>query len=129
MVLDRTPGKGGDEARAAPRVRREGSERQSERRASVEAQRRALAAQCKRHGWQLLEALEDAGLSAKDLQAGMQDAQRVRERADAQALVAAERDATRRPPSDRAGEVDGDVSTVRGLMARAVGWRELRISR
>ena len=42
MVLDRTTGKGGDEARAAPRVRREGSERQSERRASSEAQRRAL---------------------------------------------------------------------------------------
>ena len=102
MVLDRSTGKGGDEARAAPRVRREGSERRSERRASWEAQRRALAAQCKRHGWQLLEALEPAGLSAKDLQSGIQDTQRVRERADAQALVAAKRDLPSRVLADLA---------------------------
>src|SRR5207247_7284212 len=102
MVLDRTPGKGGDEARAAPRVRREGGERRSERRASLEAQRRALAAQCKRSGWQLLEALEPAGRSAKDLQAGIQDTQRVRERADAQALVAAKRDLPSRVLADLA---------------------------
>ena len=74
----------------------------SERRASSEAQRRALAAQCKRHGWQLLEALEPAGLSAKDLQAGIQDTQRVRERADAQALVAAKRDLPSRVLTDLA---------------------------
>ena len=102
MVLDRTTGKGGDEARAAPRVRREGSERRSERRASSEAQRRALAAQCKRSGWQLLEALEPAGLSAKDLKAGIQDTQRVRGRADAQALVAAKRDLPSRVLADLA---------------------------
>ena len=102
MVLDRTPGTRGDEARVAPRVRREGSERRSERRASWEAQRRALGAQCKRSGWQLLEALEPAGLSAKDLKSGIQDTQRVRERADAQALVAAKRDLPSRVLADLA---------------------------
>ena len=65
------------------------SEGQRERRAGLEAQRRALAAACKRRGWQTLEVFEEAGLSAKDLtRPGIQEALRVLERADAQALVA-----------------------------------------
>jgi DNA invertase Pin-like site-specific DNA recombinase len=69
------------------------SEGQSERRAGLEAQRRALAAACKHHGWQLLEVLEEAGLSATDpKRPGIQEARRVLERADAQALVVAKRE-------------------------------------
>jgi DNA invertase Pin-like site-specific DNA recombinase len=69
------------------------SEGRSERRASLEAQRRALTAACTRRGWQLLEAVEDAALSAKDLQRpGIQEARRVLEHADAQTLVAAKRE-------------------------------------
>jgi DNA invertase Pin-like site-specific DNA recombinase len=60
-----------------------------ERRASLEAQRRALAATCTRRGWQLLEVSEEAGFSAEELKRpGIQEARRVLERADAQALVA-----------------------------------------
>ncbi len=59
----------------------------------LEAQRRALAAACKRRGWQLLEAVEEAGRAAEDLQRpGIEEALRALERADAQALVAAKRE-------------------------------------
>ena len=62
---------------------------QPERRASLEAQRRALAATCKRRGWQLLEVVEEAGFAAEDLKRpGMKEALRVLESADAEALVA-----------------------------------------
>jgi DNA invertase Pin-like site-specific DNA recombinase len=60
-----------------------------ERRAGLEAKRRALAAECKRRGWQLLEVLEEAGFPAQDLERpGIQEALRVLESADAKALVA-----------------------------------------
>ena len=66
------------------------SEGQSDSRAGLEAQRRAIAAACKRRGWQLVELVEDAGRSATDLQRpGSEEARRVLESADAQALVAA----------------------------------------
>ena len=62
---------------------------QLERRASLEAQRRALAATCKRRGWQLLELGEEAGFSAEELERpGIQEALRVLESGDAMALVA-----------------------------------------
>ena len=62
----------------------------SERRAELEAQRRTLAAACTRQGWQLVEALEEAGLSATDpKRPGMQEALRV---GDTQALVAHKRE-------------------------------------
>ncbi len=66
------------------------SEGQSNSRTGLEAQRRAIAAACKRRGWQLLEAVEDAGFSAKERKRpGIEEALRVLESADAQALVAA----------------------------------------
>jgi DNA invertase Pin-like site-specific DNA recombinase len=65
---------------------------QPDRRAGLEAQRRALAAECKRRGWQLLEVVEEAGFSAEDLKRpGIQEARRVLEIGDAQALVARKR--------------------------------------
>jgi DNA invertase Pin-like site-specific DNA recombinase len=62
---------------------------QPERRASLEAQRRALAATCKRRGWQLIEVGEKAGFSAEELKRpGIKEALRVLERGDGKALVA-----------------------------------------
>jgi hypothetical protein len=38
--------------------------------AGLEAQRRAIAAECKRRGWQLVETIEDCGYSAKEANTG-----------------------------------------------------------
>jgi DNA invertase Pin-like site-specific DNA recombinase len=71
-------------------VRRDG---QSASGAGLEAQRRVIAAACKRRGWQLLELVEDAGRSANDRKRpGIEEALRVLESADANALVAAKQD-------------------------------------
>ncbi len=57
--------------------------------AGLEAQRRAIAAACRRRGWQLLEPVEEADFSADELRRpGVQEALRVLELADAKALVA-----------------------------------------
>ena len=69
------------------------TEEQSDSGAGLEAQRRAIEAECLRRGWQLLEVVEDAGFSAKDLKRpGIQEALRVLEEGDARALVAAKLD-------------------------------------
>jgi DNA invertase Pin-like site-specific DNA recombinase len=61
--------------------------------AGLEAQRRAITAECKRRGWELLETIEDAGYSAKDLKRpGVQEALRALEAGDAKALVVAKLD-------------------------------------
>jgi DNA invertase Pin-like site-specific DNA recombinase len=58
--------------------------------AGLEAQRRAIAAACKRRGWQLLELVEDAPRSANERKRpGVEEALQVLESADAMALVAA----------------------------------------
>ena len=60
--------------------------------AGLEAQRRALAAACRRRGWRLLELVEQAGFSSEQLQRpGSQEALRLLEAGDAKALVAAKR--------------------------------------
>jgi DNA invertase Pin-like site-specific DNA recombinase len=69
------------------------TEEQSDSGAGLEAQRRAIEAECLRRGWQLLEVVEDAGFSAKDLKRpGIQEALRVLQEGDAKALVAAKLD-------------------------------------
>jgi DNA invertase Pin-like site-specific DNA recombinase len=58
--------------------------------AGLEAQRRALAAACRRCGWRLVEAVEQAGFSAEDLQrAGVREARRLLELDPGETLVAA----------------------------------------
>jgi len=48
---------------------------QASRGAGLEAQRRAILAECKRRGWHLVETIEDAGYSARDLRRpGIQEA-------------------------------------------------------
>lgn len=61
--------------------------------AGLEAQRAAILAECARRGWQLIEVIEDAGLSGKDLKRpGIQAALEALSRGDAGALVVAKLD-------------------------------------
>jgi DNA invertase Pin-like site-specific DNA recombinase len=61
--------------------------------AGLQAQRRAIEAECKRRGWQLVKVIEDAGYSAKDMRRpGVQEALRVLESGEATALVVAKLD-------------------------------------
>jgi DNA invertase Pin-like site-specific DNA recombinase len=61
--------------------------------AGLEAQRQAIADECQRRGWQLVEVIEDAGFSAKDLRRpGIQAALEALTAGDAKALVAAKLD-------------------------------------
>src|SRR6476646_10299620 len=66
---------------------------QASKGAGLEAQRRAILAECKRRGWHLVETIEDAGYSARDLRRpGIQAALRALERGEASALVVAKLD-------------------------------------
>lgn len=61
--------------------------------AGLEAQRRAIIRECRQRGWQLLDVIEDAGYSAKDLsRPGVQAALEVLGSGDARALVVAKLD-------------------------------------
>jgi DNA invertase Pin-like site-specific DNA recombinase len=90
------------------------SDEQRQSGAGIEAQRRAIEAECKRRGWQLVETIEDAGYSAKDMKRpGIKAALEELERGRADALVAAKLDRLSRSMLDFAG-----------IMARAQtqGW-------
>jgi Resolvase, N terminal domain len=61
--------------------------------AGLEAQRQTIVAECRRRGWHLVEVIEDAGWSAKDLRRpGIKAALEVLEAGDATALVVAKLD-------------------------------------
>jgi DNA invertase Pin-like site-specific DNA recombinase len=61
--------------------------------AGLEAQREAILGECRRRGWQLVEVVEDAGYSARDLRRpGVQAAIAELERGKADALVVAKLD-------------------------------------
>jgi DNA invertase Pin-like site-specific DNA recombinase len=61
--------------------------------AGLQAQRQAIIAECERRGWHLVETIEDAGYSARDLRRpGIQEALRVLEAGKASALVVAKID-------------------------------------
>jgi DNA invertase Pin-like site-specific DNA recombinase len=82
--------------------------------AGIEAQRQAIASEVERRGWQLLDVIEDAGYSARNLRRpGIQTAQERLRRGKAQALVVAKLDRLSRSMLD-----------FTGLMARAQkeGW-------
>jgi DNA invertase Pin-like site-specific DNA recombinase len=77
------------------------SDEQQESGAGLEAQRRALAAECKRRGWRLVEVVEDAGFSAKDLnRPAIREALPLLEIADLKALVVAKLDRLSRSLQD-----------------------------
>jgi len=72
--------------------------------AGLEAQRQAIVAECERRGWTLIEVIEDAGFSAKDMRRpGVQEALRVLKAGDAKALVAAKLDRLSRSMLDFTG--------------------------
>jgi len=72
--------------------------------AGLEAQRKAIVAECKRRGWDLIEVIEDAGFSAKDMKRpGVQEALRALEVGEAGALVVAKLDRLSRSMVDFAG--------------------------
>ena len=82
--------------------------------AGLEAQRQAIAAECKRRGWELVRTIEDRGYSARDLRRpGVQEALRTLEPGEANALVVAKLDRLSRSMLD-----------FTGLMAKAQkeGW-------
>ena len=61
--------------------------------AGLQAQRRAMLSECERRGWHLVEVIEDAGFSAKEMKRpGVQEALRVLEEGKASALVVAKLD-------------------------------------
>src|SRR2546430_13386833 len=69
------------------------TDEQSTSGAGLEAQRQAIVAECERRGWQLVDMIEDAGFSAKDLKRpGVQEALRVLQSGEASALVVAKLD-------------------------------------
>ncbi len=90
------------------------SEEQADSRAGLEAQRAAVERECERRGWQIIEVIEDAGFSAKDLKRpGVRAALEELERGRADALVVAKLDRLSRSMLD-----------FTGLMAKAQkqGW-------
>jgi DNA invertase Pin-like site-specific DNA recombinase len=69
------------------------TEEQADSRAGLEAQRTAIQRECERRGWQIVDVVEDAGYSAKDLKrAGVRAALEELERGRADALVVAKLD-------------------------------------
>src|SRR5580765_5605356 len=61
--------------------------------AGLEAQRQAIIAECERRGWHLVETIQDAGYSARDLRRpGIQEALQALEAGKASALVVAKLD-------------------------------------
>jgi DNA invertase Pin-like site-specific DNA recombinase len=69
------------------------SEEQADSRAGLEAQRAAIRRECERRGWEIVEVIEDAGFSAKDLKRpGVRAALQELERGGADALVVAKLD-------------------------------------
>jgi DNA invertase Pin-like site-specific DNA recombinase len=88
------------------------SERQPERGAGRE--RQALAAACRARGWRPLELVEDAGLAAHERsRAGVEQALRVLERGEANALVAAK--------SERLCQALGELAALLASAQRQ-GW-------
>ena len=80
------------------------TDEQSTSGAGLEVQRRAIVAECERRGWHLVEVIDDAGFSAKDLKRpGVQEALRVLEAGDAGALVVAKLDRLSRSMIDFTG--------------------------
>ena len=109
-------GRGGTSSHAGFRLRQVRSEGQSDGGAGHEGQRRAIAAACKRRGWQLLELVEEAGRSANDRKRpGIEEALRVLESGDERALVAAKLD-----------RLSQALLDLEALLARAAEYRDTR---
>ena len=80
------------------------TEEQSASGAGLAAQRQAIAAECERRGWELVETIEDRGYAARDLKRpGVQTALDTLKRGDASALVVSKLDRLSRSMLDFTG--------------------------
>lgn len=80
------------------------TDEQADSRAGIEAQRAAIVAECGRRGWEIIEVVEDLGVSGKSLKRpGITTALEILERGDADALVVAKLDRLSRSMLDFAG--------------------------
>jgi DNA invertase Pin-like site-specific DNA recombinase len=90
--------------------------------AGLEAQRRAIAAECKRRGWQLVDVIEDAGYSAKDLKRpGIRAALEALQKREASALVVAKLDRLSRSMLDFAALMNAAQKQNWALVALDLG--------
>src|SRR4029077_14889240 len=77
------------------------TEEQSSSGAGLQAQRQSIVAECERRGWHLVEVIEDAGFSAKDMKRpGGQEALRGPAGGEAAALVGGKLDRAARAMID-----------------------------
>src|SRR6476619_4615889 len=92
---------------------------QASKGAGLEAQRRAILAECQRRGWHLVETIDDAGYSARDLRRpGIQEALRALERGEASALVVAKLDRLSRSMLDFQADGQGNERALGASRAR-----------
>ena len=90
--------------------------------AGLEAQRRAIRAECSRRGWDLQNVLEDRGASAKGLQRpGLTDALTAVESGGAEAIVVAKVDRLSRSLTDFAGLMERSRRKGWALVALDLG--------
>ena len=86
--------------------------------AGLEAQRQAILAECRRRGWELVETIEDAGYSAKDLKRpGIRIAVEQLERGKADALVVSKLDRLSRSMLDFTALMDRAQRQGWGIVA------------
>lgn len=86
--------------------------------AGLDAQRKAILDECERRGWQVVEVIEDAGYSAKDLRRpGVRTALDLLRAGDADALVVAKLDRLSRSMLDFAGIMAAAQKQGWGLIA------------
>ncbi len=94
------------------------TEEQKSSGAGLEAQRAAILAECQRKGWTLIEVIEDAGYSARDLKRpGVRLALDVLTRGDADALLVAKLDRLSRSMLDFASIMAAAQQEGWGLIA------------
>src|ERR1700684_2002591 len=90
--------------------------------AGLEAQRLAIIAECERRGWLLVEVIEDAGFSAKDMKRpGVQEALRALKAGEASALVVSKLDRLSRSMIDFTGVMEKAQKQGWALIALDLG--------
>lgn len=98
------------------------TEEQADSRAGIEAQRAAILTEAERRGWKLLEVVEDAGFSGKDLRRpGVQEALSVLAEGGADALVVAKLDRLSRSMLDFAALMNAAQKQGWALVALDLG--------
>jgi DNA invertase Pin-like site-specific DNA recombinase len=98
------------------------TEEQADSRLGLEAQRAAIVAEAERRGWRLVEIVEDAAVSGRDLhRPGMELVLRARQARRVDRLVVAKLDRVGRSLLDVAGRIDQAARQGWALVALDVG--------